>query len=600
MPSKMPNQKSKLAPATVQQKQRRRLVAVTGAATLIVGAAAIGVWQLLPGRSGKLDISNGINLLPQDTFLTATISTDPERWQKLTEFGVPESRGVFEQQLTKIQTEFLTNYGYNYQRDIQPWIGKQILFGYLNNPTALAEPLGTRIDKSNRSKLPQQQLVALLPIVNQEAARKVVEQHQTPVDANLVETSYKGVSIQETKRKEGTIAIAIVDNFVAIGTDRQSLQRVIDTQQGSKSLLTVPGYTKALTEIGIDRPFIQLYANVPVATAVAAASSPLTLAPEKLAQAQVQQGIAANATLDPDGIAWKGISWLKPGTKQPLIVENKGQNLAEQLPANTLVMLSGGNLQRLWLDYVRSTEGNPLAPFKPEVLSKGIDGFTGLELESEILNWSKAPFGVAMIPKPERVDTEYGAGLVLFQQASDRSAAEKAFAKLDTTMNKKLGFKVEKASLQGKDVVNWQSPLGGTSGTRGWLDNNLAFVSMGAPVASNFVPQPPQKLADNPLFRQSTRSSLNAHNGQFFIDFDRTINAGNILPLPYLPPEAIATFKAIRSIGVTSAIFDEVSNRFDLFVSIKKVPGVAKLPPAPVKPKAIKPSPQPSKSPNPN
>jgi hypothetical protein len=590
MPSKMPNQKSKLAPATVQQKQRRRLVAVTGAATLVVGAAAIGVWQLLPGKSGKLDISNGVNLLPQDTFLTATISTDPDRWQKLTEFGVPESRGVFEQQLAKIQTEFLTNYGYNYQRDIQPWIGKQILFGYLNNPAA--------IDKSNRAKLPQQNLVALLPIANKEVAQKVVEQHQTPVDANLVETSYKGVSIKETKRKEGTIAIAIVDNFVAIGTDRQSLQRVIDTQQGSKSLVSVPGYTKALTEIGIDRPFVQLYANIPVATAVAAANSPLTLVPEKLAQAQIQQGIAANASLDPEGIAWKGISWLKPGTKQPLVVENKGQNLAEQLPANTLMMVSGGNLQRLWLDYVRSTAGNPLAPFKPEDLSKGIDGLTGLELEPEILNWSKAPFGAAMIPKPDRVDTEYGAGLVLIQQASDRAAAEKAFAKLDTTINKKLGFKVEKANLQGKEVVNWQSPLNGTSGTHGWLDNNLAFLSLGAPVASSFVPQPPKKLADDPLFRQSTRSSLNAHNGQFFIDFDRTINAGNLLPLPYLPPEAIATFKAIRSVGVTSAIFDEVSNRFDLFVAIKKVPGIAKLP-APVKPKAIKPSPQPSKSPSP-
>jgi Protein of unknown function (DUF3352) len=589
MPSKMPNQKSKLAPVTVQQK-RRRLVAVTGAATLVVGAAAIGVWQLLPGKSGKLDISNGVNLLPQDTLLTATISTDPDRWQKLQEFGVPESRGVFEQQLTKIQTEFLTNYGYDYRRDIQPWIGRQILFGYLNNPAA--------IDKSNRAKLPQQHLVALLPIADREAAKKVVEQHQIPVDANLVETSYKGVSIKETKRKDGSIAIAIIDNFVAIGTDRQSLQRVIDTQQGSKSLLTVPGYTKALTEIGIDRPFVQLYANVPVATAVAAANSPQTLAPEKLAQAQIQQGIAANATLDPEGIAWKGISWLKPSTKQPLVVENKGQNLAEQLPANTLVMISGGNLQRLWLDYVRSTAGNPLAPFKPEDLAKSIDSLTGLELESEILNWSKAPFGVAMIPKPERTDTEYGAGLVLIQQASDRSAAEKAFAKLDTMMNKQQAFKVEKAKLQGKEVVNWRSPLNGTSGTHGWLDNNLAFLSLGAPVASSFVPQPPQKLADDPLFRQSTRSSLNAHNGQFFIDFDRTINAGNLLPLPYLPPEAIATFKAIRSVGVTSAIFDEVSNRFDLFVSIKKVPGIAKLP-APVKPKAIKPSPQPSKSPSP-
>ncbi len=589
MPSKMPNQKSQPAAVTVKQKhRRRRIVAVTGAATLVVGAAAIGVWKFFPHRSGQLDISSGINLLPQDTLISAAISTEPERWQKFKELGVPESRGVLEQQIAKVQTEFLTNYGYEYQRDIQPWIGKQILLGYLNNPAATA-------DKSTKIKLPQQQLVVILPIANLAIAKKTLESDRTPLDANLVETSYKGVSIKEIKRKAGTIAIAILDNFAVIGTERQAIQRVIDTQQGSKSLLSIPGYTKALTEIEIDRPFAQIYVNIPVATAVAAANSPQTLSPEKLAQAQTQQGIAANATLENEGIAWKGISWLKAGTKQKLVVENKGQNFAEKLPSNTLLMLSGGNFQRLWLDYLSSAAANPIAPFKPDDLVKNLDGLTGLELESEILNWSKAPFGLAMIPKPVTADTEFGAGLVLFQQASDRPAADKAFAKLDLTMNKKQSFKVEKATLGGKDVVNWAS-LGGIAATHGWLDGNLAFLSLGAPVASSFVPQPQKRLADEALFQQSTRSNLNAHNGQFYLDVDRTINAGG-LPLPYTSPEFIATFKAIRSLGVTSAIFDEDSNRFDLFVALKKVPGIAKLPPAPVK--VIKPAPQPSKSPSP-
>ncbi len=599
MPSKMPNQKSKLAPVSVQQKQRRQVFVGAGVATLVVGVMAIGIWKFFPGKSGKLDISNGVNLLPQDTLLSATISTDPERWQKFKEFGVPESRGVFEQQLAKIQTDFLTNYGYDYQRDIQPWIGKQILFAYLNNPAATS-------GKSNRTKLPQQQSVIILPIANREAAERVLERHQTPIDANLVESSYKGVSIKEIKRKTGTLAIANLDNFVAIATDKLGLQRVIDTKQGSKSLLAVPGYTKALTEIEIDRPFAQVYVNIPVATAVAAANSPQTLAPEKLAQAQIQQGIAANATLDSEGIAWKGISWLRPNTKQKLVVENQGQNFANNLPANTLVMLSGGNLQRLWLDYVRSAEANPLAPLKPDDLVKNLDGLTGLELEPEILNWSKGPFGVAMIPKSfapaaadeNHPDTEFGGGLVMMQQASDRPAAEKAFAKLDKTIAQKQAFKVAKAKLADKDVINWSSPLGGTAATHGWLSNNLAFLSFGAPIASSFVPQPQKRLAEDPIFQKSTRSTLNAHNGQFFINVDRTINAG-ILPLPYLSPEVIATFKAIGSLGVTSAIFDEYSNRFDMFVALKKVPGIAKLPPAPPK-KIIKPAPSPSKSPNPS
>ena len=546
---------------------------------MTVGLMAIGIGKLLPGSS-KLDTSNGVNLLPSDTLLSISISTESERWQKFTEFGIPTSRAVFEKQLTKFQTDFLTSYGYDYRRDIQPWIGKQILIGYLNNP-------GATPSKPAQLKIPTQQTIAILPIADRGAAQKVAQQHQTPIDANLVETSYKGIVIREFRRKAGTMAIAILDNFMVISTDRAGLQRVIDTQQNGKSLLTIPGYTKALTEIEIDRPFARIYANIPVATAVAATNSPQTLAADKLATAQIQQGIAANATLETEGIAWKGISWLKPTTKQKLVVENQGQNFAANLPANTLVMLSGGNLQRLWQDYVRSADTNPLAPFQPQDLVKDLTSLTGLELESEILNWSKGAFGVAMIPKPDKIDTEFGAGLVMLQQSTDRSAADKAFAKLDTTMSQKQAFKIANIKLGGKDVINWTSPLSGTAATHGWLDGNLAFLTLGAPVASTLIPQPQQRLSDTPLFQQSTRSSLTPHNGQLFIDIDRTINAGN-LPLPYLSPEVAAGFKAVSSLGITSAILDESSNRFDLFVALKKVPGVAQLPTIPSK---MKPAP---------
>jgi Protein of unknown function (DUF3352) len=596
MPNKMPNPKSKPRTATKKQKQLRRSVAVAGAATLIVGLMAGGVWKMLSGNSTKLDTSDGVSLLPQDTLMSLSISTDVERWQKFTEFGVPLSRGIVEQQLTKLQADFLTPYGYDYQRDIQPWIGKRILVGYLYNPGAAgikAEP-GTLLN---------QQTIAILPIADRGAAQKVVEQHQTPIDANLVETNYKGVAIREFKRKTGTIAIAILDNFVTISTDRVGLQRVIDTQQNGKSLLTLPGYTKALSQIEIERPFARVYLNVPVATAVAAVNSPLKLTADKLAQTQSQQGMAANAQLEVEGIAWKGISWLRPNAKQKLTVENQAQNLAANLPATTLVMVSGGNLQRLWLDYVQSAQANPLAPVKPEDLVKNLDSLTGLTLEPEILNWSKGPFGVAIVPKAAKIDTEFGTGLLLFQQASDRSAADKAFAILDRTMSQKQGFKIAKTQIGGKDAIDLTSPLGGAKVTHGWLDNNLAFLNFGAPVGDTFLPQPQQKLADTPLFQQSTRSSLNPHNGQFFIDVDRTINAGN-LPLPYISPEVKAGFSAVRSLGVTSAIADESSNRFDIFVALKKEPGIAKLPTPSkaIKPpsKSVKPALTPRKSPSPS
>ncbi len=587
MPNKMPNQKSRLPIATKKEQQLRRVVVGAGAATLVAGLMVGGVWKLLSGNSNKLDTSNGVSLLPQDTLLSVSISTDAAQWQKFSEFGIPISRGVLEQQLANFQTNFLTNYGYEYQRDIQPWVGKQVLLGVLNNPGAISS-------RSDRAKIPTSQTVAILPIVDRGAAQRAVEQHQTPVDANLVESNYKGVAIREFKRKTGTMAIALLDNFVAIASDKPGLQRVIDTQQSGKSLLTVPGYTKALTEIEIDRPFAQVYANIPVATAVAAANSPQNLAADKLAQAQAQQGMAANAKIEAEGIAWKGISWLKPNTKQKLVVENQGQNFAANLPATTLVMVSGGNLQRLWQDYARSADTNPIAPVKPADLVKNLENLTGLALESEILNWSKGAFAAAIVPKSDKIDTEIGAGLVVLQQVSDRSTAEKAFARLDNTMGQKQIFKIVKAKINGQDVVNWTSPLNTPVASHGWLDRNIAFLNLGAPVTPIFLPKPQPSLADSALFQQATKSSLTTHNGQFFIDIDRTINTGNLL-LPYMSPEVKAGLKSVRSLGVTSAILDESSNRFDLFISLKKEPGVAKLP---IAPKAIKPAPNPSKSPS--
>jgi Protein of unknown function (DUF3352) len=565
-----------------KQNPRKILIGV-GLTALVAGGVGFGLSKLLSGKPGNLDITNGVNLLPEDTLLSISISTDVERWQKLREFGVPESRGVFEQTLTKLQTDFLTSYGYDYQRDIQPWVGKQILFAYLYDR-------GSKVEKAVAENVPKQQIVTILPIANEGAAKQALERTKIPIDANLVESNYKGVAIREVKGKKGTIASAVVGNFMVIATDRQGLERIINTEQNGKSLITLPGYNTALKEIEIDRPFAQIYLNVPAATALTAANSPQKLAIDKIAQSQSQQGIAANASLEAEGIGWKGISWLKPNAKPKLIVENQGQNLANNLPDNTLILLSGGNLQRFWQDYVNSAENNPLAPVKPDDAIKNIEGLTGLNLKSEILNWSKGAFGVAMVPKVDKTDTEFGAGLVLMQQTSDRSAADVAFGKLDTRMGKKQAFKVEKAKLGGKDVVNWISPLSGTAATHGWIDNNLAFLTLGAPVANSFLPQPEKKLANNLAFQQATRSSLNPHNGQFFIDIDRTINIGN-LPIPYLTPEVAAFLKGSRSLGVTSSILNESSNRFDLFIALKKVAGAAKLPPAPPKPKVVKPSP---------
>jgi hypothetical protein len=103
-------------------------------------------------------------------------------------------------------------------------------------------------------------------------------------------------------------------------------------------------------------------------------------------------------TLEPEGILFKSISWLKPNSAQKHLVENKTGKMQNRLPTQTLMMLSGGNLQRLWQDYVQGAQSNPLTPIPPENLRAGVQSVTGLDLEQDFLAPMGGEFSLSLIP----------------------------------------------------------------------------------------------------------------------------------------------------------------------------------------------------------
>jgi hypothetical protein len=153
-------------------------------------------------------------------------------------------------------------------------------------------------------------------------------------------------------------------------------------------------------------------------------------------------------------------------------------------------------------------------------------------------------------------------------QTSDRERAEKSLTQLDEVMNRQYQFQVQEAKVDGLPVVNWISPFGTLTATHGWLDGNVAFLSLGAPVADRIVPKPATTLASTELFQKTVPSELSPNNGHFFLDVNSTVKA---LPLPQFFPSQAIWIEAMRSIGVTTAVSDERSVRYDVFVSLKKV-----------------------------
>ena len=578
----------KPTPARLKKSSLALLLGTAG--VFILGGAV--AWVVLRRQPSSSQIPLGAELVPQDALIAISVSTDPNQWEQLQKFGTPQTRASLNQGIEQLRDRVLDANGYSYERDIQPWVGEEAMLALLpklpNEDIPTPEPVpapspnqaggaqppngaGTppETEGTPGPTAPQQPMLAVLPIARPERARDLLADSKLQ-DQPLTERNYKGIVIRETqKTADQTLSFAVFDaRFLTIANNSRAIEEAIDTFQSGESIVETAGYGESLQQIQAEQPFARLYVNIPMAAAFAAAGSSRPGTPENLAQLQQNQGLAATINLQSDGILIKGISWLKPGSKKTLTVENKARTMPSRLPANTSLMISGGNLQRLWQDYAQGAAANPIAPIQPNRLQQGIQSSLAMDWEQDFLAWMNGEFALALVPANQDGSDPFVAALAILAQTNDRRAAETALKKLDAAMSEKQGFKVSEAQIANQDVINWTSQFGGLTATRGWLDGNVAFLVLGAPVAESIVPKPAQPLAESDFFQRSVPDGLDPNNGHFFVDLDRA--SANIFSIVQLPPGLKTITNGIHSIGVTAAVSSSRSTRYDIFVALKK------------------------------
>ena len=561
------------------KKNQLSLLAASGVAVFLI-SSGIAAYFLLQRYLLRERAVMSAQLVPEDALVTASISTDIEQWQKLQKYGTPETKAALKQQLTQLQDTFLKANGYSYEEDIQPWLGETVMIAYLGAGT----PTVQEEDKEDtEEELPteipfiKQPDIIVLPIENPVQAKLLLDKANSK--RQFIDRTYKGIPIRETKKNQSQqFSAAVVGRFLVVTKNPYITELVIDTYTGEPSVAATPGYTKALSQVQASKPFAQLYLNMPAFSATVAANSGRSLSPENLAAAEQKQGIVTKVLLESEGISFRSISWLKPDSTSSHRVENRNSSLVKLLPADTLLMLSGGNLEQLWRNYLQGAESNLLTPIPPETLTEGLQGTLDLDWEKDLLPWMGGEFLLAIVPASDEVLAipdnqqlpQLGAGVVVMVLSRNRSLAEKSFQQLDEVMANRYQFIVEETELEGKPIVRWTSPLGGISASHGWLGDDVAFLTFGAPITSSFFPQPEALLTQTPIFQKVVPTQPNPNNGQFFLNFERTVNSSN-LNIPKLPSKQQVLIQAINGIGVTAAISDERTTRFDIFVQLKTV-----------------------------
>lgn len=552
------------------QKKKSSLLLTLGGAILLIGGG-VAAYYALTARQAAQQVSASASVIPQDAMAVVSLTTNPQQWQRLQQYGTPESKTALNQVLQQWQNRFFTEKGFNFQSDIQPWVGDEVMLAWL--PDRVLTPGNDPDTNSSLSSPTKPALVAVLPIADPLKAKSILEQPRSLTQGEVSPRKYKGIDILETTGlpTENYSVAVLGQDFLLVSNDPTATNRAIDTFKGGNSLAQTPGYASATQKIQTPRSFAQFYLNIPVATSVASFTSERPIPADTLERLQQNQGFASRMILESQGIAFQSITWLKPNSQKTLKVENNANTLLRQLPSTTILATAGSNLQQVWQDYSQAAQNNPLAPLNPQVLSQSLNKATGMDLEKDFLSWMDGEFSLSLIPAiPNKEQPQkFSAGFALMVKTSDRDTAEAALEKLDTVM-KDNNFSVGKAQIQGQPVVKWTSPYGGFSVIRGWLDSNTAFATIGAPIVDQFLPEPQLEFTSNSLVKQTLSTELSPRSGSFFVDLEQFFNPRS-LSLPPLPPQQKVWVDAIRSIGVTAAVSNERSTRYDAFVKFKQI-----------------------------
>ncbi|MBL1199952.1 MAG: DUF3352 domain-containing protein [Nostoc sp. GBBB01] len=560
-----------LVSVPMKKNQKPSLVLTLSSAGLLIAAGSAAYW--LQRQPSWNDLLVGANIIPGDALFAVSLTTDPQQWQKLRELGTKETQAELDKNLVQWRDRFLTNNGYDFQKDIAPWVGNNITIAILAPQTtnkSVPKPVTTDADVTGD----QQSMVMVLPVKNPEIAKSIFAQPKSLKQGQWVDRTYQGIAIKQNQGQSGeNFSAALLDGrFLVITDSPKATERTIDAYKNQTSLVTTGGFAENFPKIANNQPFAQFYVNIPTAAKIAAASPNRPLPAQVLAQLQNNQGLGATMTLEPEGIRLKAVSWLNPNSQRVLAVENKAGKMQSRVPAETLMMLSGGNLQRSWAEYVLTSQGNPLSPIAPEQLRNGVKSITDLDLDKDLLSWMKGEFSLSLIPNTPKQGSpdNFRVGLLFMVQTSERKSAEASISKLDEVMSNQYQFQIQPGKVANQPVVNWISPYGTLTATHGWLDENIAFFVVGAPITDKILPKPNNTLATTLPFQQTVPTQLNPTNGQFYLDVERT--AKNF-PLPTLIPNQQTLLNATRSIGMTSAVSDSRSNRYDIFIALKKVGG---------------------------
>lgn len=275
------------------EKKSSLLIPVIG--TVIILSGGISAYMYLKGSGSSSNPLGSAKLVPVNALMATYIDTKPESWDRLTKFGTPEAQKIIGKGLQDFNQQILNDNSISYAADIKPWVGGVMI--------AVLPPDNKKTSPVNLRTSEEPNILVVVDIKDKIAALNFANKLKQQKNVKTQESDYKGEKIIETKGQgEPTYTTVLNNNHLLFTSNKQAVEKAIDTFKGEASFATKAGANEILSK-GVDvknslaQVYIPDYGNMVEKIAALNPESP-KLPPQTLAQIKQVKSLVAGVGVD--------------------------------------------------------------------------------------------------------------------------------------------------------------------------------------------------------------------------------------------------------------------------------------------------------------
>jgi hypothetical protein len=563
------------------EKKSKFLIPAVGAAAVVVVGSVAAYMFFKGGPSG--DASGALasaKVIPERALMATYVTTDPQAWAKLEQFGNLEAQKLIAKGLADFNKDVFSESNISYDQDIKPWVGGvmiALLPANVSKPVQAQETVPT--PNATPTPVPTQtqepNILMVVGIKDKISALNFQKKLKEQKDVKLKEIDYKGEKIIQTEGKgKPTYSVVLNNSYIVLSPEKNSVEQAIDTNKGQPSFASKEGANDILGKgMGLQNTVAQIYVPDYARTMekfLKSNSSSASISPENLKQLKQIKSMVAGMGIDDAGVRMKAIANLDPQLNK-FEYQNTTGKVVGLFPVDTIALVSGQGISKWWKAANEQSKDYPELKQSFDQARQQLQTSLGMDLDKEVFGWMDGEFGLAAVPSNQGILAPIGFGGALVFNTSDRKTALSTFTKLDDLAKKQL-VSVAKRSINGKDVIDWQIPQQGALISHGWLDNDTVFVALGGPVADAIAAPKNQSLETSDSFKTVTGSLQKPNGGYFYLDMDKTMTLVNRFTAQSqtISPQANAILTSIRGLGVTATSPDKSTTQMEMLLSLKQ------------------------------